>query len=140
MGYVKEKVAYLQGLTKGLDVSEQSAEGKLLINIIDVLDDFAEEFESISDAHEDLEDYVETIDEDLTELEGEVYDDDTCGGDDDYIEVECPKCHDQVAFEPEVLHDDEEVEVTCPNCGTVVYETVSESDDYSSPYSDHPGL
>lgn len=141
MGYVKEKVAYLQGLTKGLEVSEQSAEGKLLINIIDVLDDFAEEFESISDAHEDLEDYVETIDEDLTELEGEIYDDDdTASEDEDLVEVECPKCHDQVAFESDVLQDADEVEVTCPSCGTVVYESVPEPDDYSSSYSDHPGL
>lgn len=139
MGYVKEKVAYLQGLTKGLEVSDQSAEGKLLITIIDVLDDFAEEFESIADAHSDLEDYVETIDEDLTDLEGEIYDD-TDSEDEDYVEVECPKCHDQVAFESDVLHDEDELEVTCPSCGTVVYESVPEPDDYSRSYSDNPGL
>ncbi len=139
MGHVKEKVSYLQGLTKGLAVNDQSAEGKLLINIIDVLDDFAEEFESIADAHDDLEDYVETIDEDLTELEGEVYEDpDYDNG--DYLEVECPTCHDQVAFESDVLHDDKEVEITCPSCGTVVYESNSVDDQYSNSSYDHPGI
>lgn len=139
MGFVKEKVAYLHGLTKGLEVNEQSSEGKLLVNIIDVLDDFAEEFESITDAHEDLEEYVTTIDEDLTELEDEVYEDSSCV-DDDYVEVECPTCHDQVAFEADVLHDDKDIEITCPSCGTVVYESVYEGDDTIDRVYDDPGL
>jgi ribosomal protein S27E len=139
LGFVKEKVAYLQGLTKGLEVNEQSSEGKLLVNIIDVLDDFAEEFESMTDAHEDLEEYVTTLDEDLTELEDEVYEDSSCD-DDGYVEVECPRCHDQVAFEADVLHDDNDLEITCPSCGTVVYESVFEGDDVSDSYHDDPGL
>lgn len=139
MGFVKEKVAYLQGLTKGLEVNEQSSEGKLLVNIIDVLDDFAEEFESMTDAHEDLEEYVTTIDEDLTELEDEIYEESSYD-DDGYVEVECPTCHDQVAFESDVLHDDKDLEITCPSCGTVVYESVCEGDDVSESYHDDPGL
>lgn len=43
MTSLKERVAYLQGLTQGLNVNSQSSEGKLLLNIIEVLDDVAEE-------------------------------------------------------------------------------------------------
>ncbi|MDF2593655.1 MAG: hypothetical protein K0S75_3121, partial [Clostridia bacterium] len=75
MGNIKERVAYLQGLTQGLNVNERSAEGKLLINIIDVLDDMAEEFNNIQMVQEDLETYIESMDDDLTDLEDEVYED-----------------------------------------------------------------
>lgn len=146
MANIKEKVAYLQGLTQGLNVSGTSSEGKLLLNIIDVLDDMAEELQNMTMVHEDLENYVETIDEDLTELEEEVYEEEF---DDDYVEVECPFCHEEVAFESELLDDDDAVEVTCPHCGEVVYDNVLEFDDVDidSDYSDsgikggiHPGL
>ena len=83
MGNIKERVAYLQGLTLGLDISVHSVEGKLLINIIDVLDDMAEEIDNIQMAQVDLETYIESMDEDLTDLEEEVYDD--VG---DFIEVQ----------------------------------------------------
>ena len=73
MGNIKERVAYLQGLTQGLNVSLHSAEGKLLINIIDVLDDMAEEINNIQMGQAGLEAYVESMDEDLTDLEEEVY-------------------------------------------------------------------
>lgn len=145
MAKFKEKVAYLQGLTKGLNVNERSAEGKLLVNIVDVLDDLAQEFDSIYVAQQDLEEYVETIDEDLTDLEDEVYEpeDDT---DDDFVEVECPACHETVTFEAGFLNDDEAIEVTCPTCGGIVYENDLDVGDessvgYSKPnISMHPGI
>ena len=73
---IKDRVGYLQGLALGLNISLHSAEGKLLINIIDVLDDMADEFNNIQMSQADLEAYVESMDEDLTDLEEEVYEDD----------------------------------------------------------------
>lgn len=142
MTNIREKVAYLQGLTKGLNVSDASSEGKLLLNIVDVLGDMADEFDNVIMDHEDLENYVETLDEDLTELEEEVYEDDF----EDYVEVECPFCHETVAFESDIL-DDDAVEVTCPHCGEVVYDNIVELDDeidtaYESGVKSgiHPGI
>lgn len=128
MQKIKEKVAYLQGLTHGLNVDDHSAEGKLLVNIIDVLDDIAEEFQHINLVQEDLESYVESIDEDLNDLEEEIYetDEDLDELDDDYVEVNCPHCHEDVTFEANVLGDDDMVEVTCPYCGNVVYDNTAE--------------
>ena len=51
----KEKVSYLQGLTKGLNVNEHTSEGKLLMNNVDVLDDLAQEFDNFYLAQQDLE-------------------------------------------------------------------------------------
>ena len=75
MGNIKERVAYLQGLTLELNISLHSAEGKLLVNIIDVLYDMSDEIDNIHMTQADLETYVESMDEDLTDLEEEVYDD-----------------------------------------------------------------
>lgn len=122
MGKIKERVAYLQGLTQGLNIGSQSAEGKLLLNIIDVLDDMAEEFTHLQIVQEDLETYVESMDEDLTDLEDEVYED---VNEDEFVEVKCPTCNETVSFESDILKDDA-VEVSCPHCGDVVYDSALE--------------
>jgi hypothetical protein len=117
-------VAYLQGLSAGLDLNAESKEGKLLKGIIDVLDEFAESLGDLENSQDQLEDYLESIDEDLYTLEGEVYEDedldhDGCG--EDYLEVDCPKCGETVCFDSDIIEDDDIVEVTCPNCDEVVF-------------------
>ena len=52
-----------------------------MINIIDVLDDMADAINNIQMEQADLETYVESMDEDLTDLEEEVYD---SASDDDF--------------------------------------------------------
>lgn len=133
MRNLKEKVAYLHGLTQGLNVNEHSSEGKVLLNIIDVLESFADEVQNVNLAQLELEEYVESIDEDLTDLEDQIYeedadddgydDDDLYGeADDDMVEMACPACHEMVTFESSILDDEEDIEVTCPYCGGVVYD------------------
>lgn len=124
MTKIKERVAYLQGLTQGLNIGSHSAEGKLLLNIIDVLDDMAEEFTHLQVVQEDLETYVESMDEDLTDLEDEVYED---VNNDEFVEVKCPTCNETVSFESDILKDDA-VEVSCPHCGDIVYDSTLEMD------------
>ena len=162
MGNLKEQLAYLQGLTKGLNLTENSAEGKMLLKIVDVLDDVAEEMQCMSVAQEDLETYVETIDEDLTDLEDEVYadeydeeePDDTDeyeiiaddAIDEDFVEVACPVCHEEVTFEADILDDEDAVEVTCPYCGGTVYDNTLAFEEKESTSSRntrhriHPGI
>lgn len=130
---IKEKVAYLQGLTNGMDINGQTREGRLMLNIVDLLDDMAEVIQDVRLQQDDLDGYVESIDEDLTLLEDDFYEidpleaeTDFAGGAEnsiDFVEVECPSCHETVHFEEDLLHDDEAVEVTCPNCGGTVYDS-----------------
>lgn len=114
---LRAKVAYLQGLSSGLDLSPDSKEGKLFNGIIGVLDDFAKSFHNLEEEQEQLEDYVETIDEDLFHLEDELLGDD----EGEYIEVECPRCGETVYFDAHIPEEDDVVEVTCPNCDEVVF-------------------
>ena len=81
MDYLFQKVSYLQGLADGLGVDDSTKEGKLLINIIETLQEFADALDELVDDHADLEEYVNYIDEDLADLEDEVYEYDD---DDDY--------------------------------------------------------
>ena len=116
---IKGKIAYLQGLSQGLEIDTSSKEGRVLTGIIDILEQMADQLEDIEVAHGDLEEYVESIDEDLYDLEGDLFGEDEL--DDDMVEVECPNCREIVCFESEIVDDEDLIEVTCPNCDEVVY-------------------
>ena len=73
MSQLKERVAYLQELVEGLDISDSTKEGKAIKVISDVLKEMAQAIEELAEAQDDLEEYVESIDEDLSDVEEEVY-------------------------------------------------------------------
>lgn len=122
MNDLKTRVAYLQGLSAGLEVSAENKEGKLLHGIIELLDEFADSVGSLEEAQEQMEEYLDSIDEDLLQLEDEIYEsDDMDACCDEFIEVDCPGCGETVCFDADIVDDDDIVEVTCPNCDQVVY-------------------
>lgn len=117
-----EKIAYIKGLTEGLDLDTESKEGKILAAVIDLLGDITEEICDIEDACDDMSEQLDAVDEDLSSVEELLYDDCEdgcdcdCGCDDEGLyEVECPACHDTVYLDEDML-DDEGID--CPNCGT----------------------
>ena len=123
------KVAYLQGLSKGMGLSKDSKEGKLIKEMISIMKDFAEEIRDLQESQDQLKEYTETLDDALSDLEDEIntpyfYDDE----DDDFVEVECPNCGELVIFEADILEDDGEIEVICPECEEVVFLTGDELD------------
>lgn len=75
MEYLFQKVSYLQGLAEGLDVENESKEGKLILHIIDILGEFADVLDEVIDDQVELEEYVNYIDEDLADMEEDVYGD-----------------------------------------------------------------
>ena len=122
---VTEKVAYLKGLAEGMKIDESTNEGKLLLSIIDTLDDIALSVSDLEDSVEELSAQVDEIDDDLGTVEEDLYgDDDECGCgcedddeedfDDTLYEVECPSCGDVICLDEGML---EEGEIDCPNCG-----------------------
>ncbi len=124
------KIGYLRGLADGLEISDDTKEGKVIGKIINLLDDIVSSVETIKDDYEELFSYVEAIDEDLTELENgflEDEDDDEDDDDEDDDEydvsftVECPECHQEVVIDEDILEDEESLEVLCPSCGRVVF-------------------
>lgn len=130
MGKIRKKVFYLKGLAEGLDLSH-SKEGRILQKVIEVLEDMTEQLSYIEERHDELETYMESIDEDLQDLEEDIYDefdhdleehleteiDDQL----DYIEIECPQCQDVVCFKSNITNSPDIIEVTCPSCDETVY-------------------
>ena len=129
MDELRERIAYLQGLTEGLKLDEGKDEQRILKQLVDIIADLTDEVEDVQIAVEDLEDYLESFDDDLfdDEIDFEEVDDeeefDILEDDDgiDYVEVECPQCRDIICFESDIINDEDIIEVTCPNCSKVVF-------------------
>lgn len=122
---LKAQVSYLKGLAEGLALDEESKEGKLLLRIVDLLDNMAREIEQLKTDYEELFEYSEALDEDLSDLEDDYYENDDFEDDDDdedyeCFTVECPSCGEMVEIGEDLLHTDSSVKVTCPCCGEIV--------------------
>lgn len=143
MDDLRERIAYLQGLTEGLKLDENKDECRILKQVVGIIADLADEVEDLQVAVEDLEDYLDSFDEqifdddddddddELTDFDDDDDDDEDDEDDDDfcccgdeeieYVEVECPQCHDIICFESAIIDDEDTIEVTCPNCSKVVF-------------------
>lgn len=121
---LKARVSYLKGLAEGLALDEESKEGKLLRQIVDVLDEMAYEIEQLKTEYEELLEYAEAIDEDLAEIEDDVYgdydEDEEEDDDDETFTVECPNCREMVEISDDLLYAEGPIKVTCPRCNEVV--------------------
>lgn len=118
MNHLYERIAYLRGLADGMEV-EDSKNGKLLIAMIDVLDEMADAVNDLNDDLDDMDEYVEALDEDLADLEDDFYDDEDF---DDYDEVECPECGELILIDDPTLCDDGccETVIHCPACNAQI--------------------
>ena len=121
--YLSERVAYLKGLSDGLGVKDETAEGKLLLKIIDVLQDVSDAVDEVQDDLDEMNEYVEAIDEDLSDLEDELFEDDEDEDEGDFLEMECPHCHEVVYFDEEMLGNEE---LICPECTQPIFEDEAE--------------
>ena len=119
---ITEKVAYLKGLAEGMELNAEKKEGKLLLAIIDVLEDIALELCDIEDAQEELGEGLDAVSDDLEDVEDLLYGEDDepeyelddLGEDEDCYATTCPTCEESIYFDESVLEDGE---VICPNCG-----------------------
>jgi DNA-directed RNA polymerase subunit delta len=133
MRELRERIAYLQGLAEGLELKQDTGEGRILGEILAIMSEMVDELEQLSEDHQELEEYVNAVDESLGELEEDYYNDEEFLEDeeDEFIEVDCPECGEKVYFEEDVLDEDGTViEITCPNCGTIVFSTEEDDDLY----------
>lgn len=122
---ISEKISYIKGLAEGLALEGDTKEGKVLLAIIDLLDDMVDEIDAIDEACAEIGEQLDAVDEDLSLLEDdfyydededdEDYDDEDEYFDDDVYEVQCPNCEDIIYLDESML---EEEEMVCPNCGT----------------------
>lgn len=141
---LSQKVAYLKGLMEGLKIDDTKPEGKILGIMADILDEMALTIEDVADEVDEVVELVDVLDEDLGDVENEVYfggeydddccDDDCCCGDDDDYELDdeemyecvCPTCGDTICLGENVIA---EGSIDCPNCGEELEFDFSELED-----------
>ena len=114
---ISEKVAYLKGLAEGLGLESSTKEGKILSVMIDVLDDIALELEDLRDVQEELEEGLDAVSEDLSDVESLLFEseeDEEEDEDESVYETTCPNCEEEIYFDEDILEDGY---VECPNCG-----------------------
>lgn len=115
MSELEQRVAYLHGLASGFNLREESKEGQVLADVLDVLDLMAGAISRVETAQADLEEYVESLDEDLAELEEEFYEDDL-----PTWEVTCPRCGTTIEVDEDDYDDEGRLNLACPECGAPV--------------------
>lgn len=115
MSELEQRVAYLHGLASGFNLREESKEGQVLADVLDVLDLMATTISRVETAQADLEEYVESLDEDLAELEEEFYEDDL-----PTWEVTCPQCGTTIEVDEDDYDDEGRLNLGCPECGAPV--------------------
>ena len=127
---LNEKAAYLKGIADGMKLSDADPNGKLLLSIIDLLDDMAKTVSDNEDAitllGDDVDDLYEALgeDEDFDDEDDDEEDDEEDG---DLYEVECPKCGEKIYLDYDEI---QEGDITCPACGEALeIEITDESDD-----------
>jgi len=117
---LKNKVAYLKGLMDGMKIDENTNEGKLFKAIAEVLDEIAGSVEDLAVEVDEAVELIDAIDQDLGELEDDLYEDEDDDEDDDedfdeeQYECVCPNCGDTIMLNEAILADGS---IDCPNCG-----------------------
>ena len=127
MNGLKEKIAYLQGLAEGINLDKDSKESKLFTAVIDVLDEIALSLEGITLNQNEVENYLEALDEDLGDLEDDIYGEDGYYEDDDEDDLEdADDDEDDEDCQAECECCDDEcdcnnyIELACPHCFSVI--------------------
>ena len=137
-----EKTAYIKGLADGLNVGTETAEGKLIAALIDIVDEMASEITRLND-------YIEEVDECLGDVEDFIVDEfgldeddcDCCCDDDcdcdcdddcdcdccECLELECPICKNPVYIDASDVDEIDELE--CPSCSAVLSLTELDEED-----------
>ena len=111
---ISENAAYLKGLCEGLGINDSTAEGKIIVKLLDLVSDMTEKIEALDEDLVSLEDdfYEEDEDfEDYSDLNDEEELDDL--DEDEYYEIECPSCGEKVCFTEDIDVDT----MKCPACG-----------------------
>ena len=135
---ISEKVAYLKGLAEGLNLdTEKSKEGKLISVMIGILEEVGLSLEDLDENTTALGEELDAVSDDLADVEEIVYGEDECGcgcEDEDFFEVECPNCGEDLEIDESVL---ETGSVECPNCGEKFAIDLSDEDDGCGCGCDH---
>ena len=121
---ISEKVAYIQGLYDGLGLDgEKSGEARILSELLDVLREVGLQLDGMDATLDQFDKELDTLEDTVADLEDAVFDgEDEDGGDfgdyddtdEDFFEIPCPSCGEDLTVDDEALAAGV---VDCPACG-----------------------
>ncbi len=131
-----EQAAYLRGLADGLDIDWEAKENKLMLALLDLVDEMASTIADLEENADAVDGELDEIAEELIAIEQEIgmdveCDDDDCDcscdcGHDAYTyEVVCPTCGDHIEIDESLL---EVGSINCPNCNEELEFELDEED------------
>ena len=113
-----EKAMYLKGLAEGIGLSDKDNKDKLLLSMIEAIEEIAREIDDIDCDLGEIADQVDALDEDLADVEDYLADeDDDDEFDSDFYEVKCPACGEEICIDEDTL---DEENINCPACGELL--------------------
>lgn len=135
MSNLTDRTSYLRGLADGLGLDKEKKESRLLLEMLDVMNEMAQKLSTVDDDLSELSDYVEELDSDLGEVEETIYGDEEDGCDC----CDCDECEDEDDEDEEEDEELEELSFDCPYCGKSVMLKASDIDYDQSPVCQHCG-
>ena len=140
MKYLK-KFGFLKGLAEGLQIDEQTPEGRVMISMIDLFEemtdalselknaqdaqnrelrDVVRDVERLEDSVDDLDDFLKDFGENFSQVLNTLPEkEDTTSKENDelFYEVKCPKCGEEITLSEEMLGQGS---IRCPKCRGVL--------------------
>lgn len=126
MSDLSKKVEYLKGLADGMNLKDDKQDQRFLLKILEVLESVADEIADLQEVQDEMNEYLENMDEDLSMLEDAVFEDEDQDEDDDsqiedddlegdsVVEYECPHCGYKTRFD--ITDFDFDEDYLCPEC------------------------
>lgn len=126
MENIKNSISYLKGLMEGMELDCGKKESKLFFAMVDVLDSMSQEMELIKTNTDYCVDMVdEILDDEFNVFAQEDLSFGDCDCDqedafdeDDFVEIECPHCHEKVEFEKDTYENSDSL--ICPSCIQII--------------------
>ena len=143
MSKLTDRISFLKGMAAGMKLNMDKDANKLMLEMLTVMGEMAEEMAAMTEAHNDLNEYVESIDDDLADLEETLFgdeeaefdgeegddiedDDEDELGEDDLIVYACPHCGHDIEFHASDVDFDEDY--LCPECQKPIFPELNEDE------------
>ncbi len=140
MSKLTDRISFLKGMAAGMKLNMDKDSNKLMLEMLTVMGEMAEEMAAMTEKHNDLNEYVESIDDDLAELEETLFGEDELAGEDedmigdeddemdedDLIEYACPHCGHEIEFRASDVEFDEDF--LCPQCHKPIFPELGEDE------------
>ena len=123
MSKLTDRASYLKGLAEGMKLNIEKDANRLIVEIIQLLNETTDRLDAVEEELEDMDDYMADMEGDVAALKDRIF------GDDD------PEMHEE--FDDE----DERITYPCPSCGKILQfrtKDVDFSEDYRCPSCEEP--